>query len=239
MPAIYIINWINNNYFYVGQTINLAIRRAEHRRKLRNGTHPNPKLQAVFNKWGDFQFHIIEECDKEELDEREQFYLDLLFNDPNCTNICPTASAPNRGRKLGPWSTERKLSVSKKMTGRKHSEASKQKMRKPKSEEQKQKQRERMIGRKLSEEHKQKLREALQGSACHFYGKPCSEQTKQKLREVNSKSVQQWTLEGQLIKTHSSITEAGKAVGVTKQAIVRCLSGKSKSSAGFVWTYSL
>lgn len=105
--VIYLISWTNNPYFYIGQTQSLKKRWNRHINLLKKKTHPNPKLQNVYNKWGEPQFHIIEECSIEELNEREQFYLNLLFDDPNCVNLAKYAEAPNRGRKFSEETLEK------------------------------------------------------------------------------------------------------------------------------------
>ena len=97
MTCIYLINWSNNGYFYVGQTQNLKKRKYNHVKELIINSHFNKKVQNVFNKYGEPKFHIIEECEVEELDQREQFYLDLLFNDPNCLNLAKDAVSSGRG----------------------------------------------------------------------------------------------------------------------------------------------
>lgn len=97
--AIYLISWTNNHYFYVGQAQNFNKRKNAHLTCLRRKCHHNKKLQNVFNKYGVPNFHIIEDCEIEELDQREQFYLDLLFDQPECLNLTNDASSPNKGRK--------------------------------------------------------------------------------------------------------------------------------------------
>ncbi len=94
----------------------------------------------------------------------------------------------------------------------KHSEDTKQKMRKPKSEEHKKNISEALLGRALSDDHKQKmseanigktlsedtkkkLSEAQRGDKNHMYGKTHTEATKQKLSEAH------------LGKTHSEKTK--------------------------------
>ena len=67
---------------------------------MKRGCHPNPKLQNIFKKYGVPNFHVLEDVSVKSLDEREQFYLDLLFELPECLNIACTAGAPMRGRKF-------------------------------------------------------------------------------------------------------------------------------------------
>jgi len=53
-----------------------------------------------------------------------------------------------------------------------------------------------------------------------------------------SKKVSQYTKEGELIKTHYSIHEAGRCTGVGFQNISKCCNGKRKSIGGFVWRFA-
>jgi group I intron endonuclease len=117
--------WENNQYFYVGQAQNLNTRKSQHFSYLKNGKHKNKKMQNVFNKYGEPQFHIIEECDIDELNDREQFYLDLLFDDPNCLNIAKCAESPMRGVV---FTKERCKQMSELRKGKKLSEKTKKKI---------------------------------------------------------------------------------------------------------------
>ena len=65
---------------YVGSSINTKQRSQRHFKDLRNGYHHSIVLQRAVDKYGieNFEFIIIEECDKTILIEREQFYLDSL-----------------------------------------------------------------------------------------------------------------------------------------------------------------
>lgn len=67
---------------YIGSTINIELRWREHRRMLRQNVHHSKRLQEHFNCYGlvDLSFHIIELCNIDILNEREQYHIDL--NDP-------------------------------------------------------------------------------------------------------------------------------------------------------------
>lgn len=59
---------------YVGQTTNFSRRINDHKEKLRKNIHPNPKLQASWNKYGEDNFEITKEqydFSKEELNLKE------------------------------------------------------------------------------------------------------------------------------------------------------------------------
>ena len=84
-----IINKVNNK-FYIGSATNFYNRKSKHLQLLRKNLHTNTHLQNSYNKYGEdnFKFKLIEECKKEELPVREQYYLDNLNYDYNiCTVV--------------------------------------------------------------------------------------------------------------------------------------------------------
>ena len=91
-----IVNKLNKK-IYIGSSENLKRRKNAHFNKLNSNKHKNIYLQRSYNKYGEenFNFEIIEECeDKTKLLEREQFLLDIYFdNCKNCYNICPIAGS--------------------------------------------------------------------------------------------------------------------------------------------------
>lgn len=92
--GIYRIICTGNLKFYIGSSNDIYRRfKKEH---LKNNKHPNNFVQHTFNKYGLelFQLEVIELCDSQELLEREQYYLDLYFNDDLCMNINPQAKKP-------------------------------------------------------------------------------------------------------------------------------------------------
>jgi group I intron endonuclease len=80
---------------YVGSAINISSRWKTHLWELKNGRHGNSRLQRHYNKYGeaDLQFSILIGCEKSELIEKEQFFIDSL--NP-WFNICKKA-----GSKIG------------------------------------------------------------------------------------------------------------------------------------------
>lgn len=59
----------------------------------------------------------------------------------------------------------------------------------------------------------------------------------ERTRELQGVSIDQFTIDGQFIKTHRSIAEAANEVGVNKCNIQRCLKKKSVQCKGFIWKY--
>lgn len=184
ISGVYKIFWSNNNYFYFGQATHIKGRIRKHLRLLKIGGHFNNKLQHIYNKYGTPSYEIVERCSAEELDIKEQHYIDMYFKDNNCCNLSPTASS-NKGVTL---SEETKLKIAKKSTGRYHTEETKKAIG--------DKQRGALnhsFGKKLTDEHKAKINPAgrihkeetkIKIGNKHR-GKIVSEETRDKLRQHN------------------------------------------------------
>lgn len=73
-----ILNKINNK-IYIGQSRNLTKRLIEHKNTLMNNTHFNEHLQRSWNKYGEdnFEIAIIENCNIEDLYERENYWINF------------------------------------------------------------------------------------------------------------------------------------------------------------------
>lgn len=72
-----IINLVNGKK-YVGRSLNIKKRLAEHKSNLRKNMHPNKHLQFSYNKHGlnNFKFSVLEEACGATYINREQWYLD-------------------------------------------------------------------------------------------------------------------------------------------------------------------
>lgn len=114
------------------------------------------------------------------------------------------------------------------------------------------------MGRKgaLTDEHKRKLSEAHKGKTPWNKGKRVSDEQKRKLSDahkgkptwlsthmkqvlpngpVNKKPVSQYTMDGKLIATYKSITDAKRITGIS--TIGLCCKGKARHGGGFIWRY--
>lgn len=74
----YIENQINNKK-YIGQSNNIKDRWRRHISELNKNKHHNDYLQKSWNKYGEnnFVFEIIEYCSIENLDDREQYWINF------------------------------------------------------------------------------------------------------------------------------------------------------------------
>jgi len=79
--GIYVVLNTVNGKVYVGSSINVHSRLADHRISLARGRHTNPHLQSAWNRYGPsvFSFDVLEECSERMLLEREQHHI-ALYN---------------------------------------------------------------------------------------------------------------------------------------------------------------
>lgn len=95
--GIYMIRNVHTNETYVGSSVDVQRRWADHKRELKAGSHKNALLLAAWNQWGENSFHleVLELVgEREDLENREQHHLDLLR--PVYNEITTAARAPFR-----------------------------------------------------------------------------------------------------------------------------------------------
>lgn len=228
---------------YIGQSVNIAERWKTYGR---NKCKQQIKLYRSFKKYGvnHHKFEIIEECEREQLNERELFWGHFfkVLDRKNLNSIL--------GNSKKELSDDVKEKISKSLkgrpTGRKISKEHREKInigiKKGRSEEWKRKARERNLGKKMSLEAIEKIRisstgrklskEAKEKISKSKLGKPHPHE-KKKLR----KPIIQYDLKGNFIKRWEGITIAAKTLNISKSAILFNLKGKYTQSAGYIWTY--
>jgi|GEM_PF-6752912 len=77
MIGIYKITNLINGKCYIGQSVNVEGRLRHHRIMLESDSHWNKHLQYSVNKYGldNFKFELIEECNREDLSQRERYWI--------------------------------------------------------------------------------------------------------------------------------------------------------------------
>lgn len=81
--GIYMIRNLSNNKVYIGQSTDINRRWNDHKMKLKNNIHYNEHLQKSYNKYGEkfFQYSILCETSKENLNELESYYIQKYQSD--------------------------------------------------------------------------------------------------------------------------------------------------------------
>jgi hypothetical protein len=167
MIGVYIIkSKIRPDRVYVGSATSVRDRWNTHRWTLRKGTHHSIKQQRHYDKYGeeDLMFEVLCICEKHELANMEQLFMDLYSP---WFNSYPTARSP-LGHVL---SEETKNKIRESNLGRKRSDETKRRIG------------DSSRGRQVSLETRQKLRELALGERNNFYGRHHTEETKAKISE--------------------------------------------------------
>jgi group I intron endonuclease len=112
------------------------------------------------------------------------------------------------------------------------------------TEEAKQKQKEASLGKHHSDETRRKMSESKTGENNRMYGKNHSDETKKKISDAlknenhpNARKVNQYSLDGVLIKTWDYMKQATKTLGIPYQNISRCCRTGKGTAGGFKWSY--
>lgn len=168
--GIYCIENLINHKKYIGQSIDIYRRWANHKCDLNGNRHRNEHLQLAWNKYGEdnFEFTIIEQCLEEMLDEKETYYISVY----DCMNNNYGYNLETGGNQNKHPSDETRQKMSESHIGLQAGENNPM-WGKPKSDETKRKISESKIGKYAGENHP-------------LYGTHFSEESKQKMRDART-----------------------------------------------------
>jgi group I intron endonuclease len=181
--GIYKITNLCNGKNYIGQSVDIERRWREH--KCPSMRNKNIYIQNAFKKYGieNFDFEVLQECTKEELNELEIKYITELKTQGKAEYNIAAGGSGNSNQ----YKTEEEMKIigekiSKAKIGKKMSEESKRKMSETRkgrkvSDETKEKIRNSNLGRKFSDETKEKIRKLATG-------RKHTEETKEKIRKA-------------------------------------------------------
>lgn len=220
--GIYVIINIVDGNKYVGSSIDLKRRQQRHFSDLKNNKHDNILLQSAFNKYGEkfIKFIVLEYINKENLVEREQFYINFFNSAQKGYNLAQVANnnlnyifTPEVRKKISdahkgiPLTEEHKKRIGDSIRGMKHTEETKKKM---------------------SHSHKGKIpwNKGRKGIWKH---KPESIE-KMKKPHIGKQVI---CIETQKIFTSQS--EAAEWLGVSVMAISKCCRGELEMVRGYHW----
>lgn len=176
--GIYMILIISADKAYIGQSVNISRRWTDHKARLKYGSKhaKNPHLINTVKKYGmnDLKFVVLENCPKENLNERESYWISQIDEDRRCNiagvgefkssqELIKAKTEKNIGRKR---SEETKKRISEALKGRKFSDEHRKNLSKAVTENAKDpKVKENMAnaqrGKKHTEEHKKKITDSL------------------------------------------------------------------------------
>lgn len=76
--CIYVIRNTDNDKVYIGKTVDYKDRYHDHKHTLKKKIHVNRQLRASFSRGDNMEMFIMENCDKDVLNEREIFWIQFF-----------------------------------------------------------------------------------------------------------------------------------------------------------------
>ena len=242
MGVIYLRTNKINGKKYVGLTTDLKARQAEW--KCLKQPYAGNVINNARKKYGidAFDFEILKECEDEELDYWEKYYIKELntkkpygYNMTEGGDGCPgyihseetrkKISDANKGRK---FSEEHKRHISESKKGLKH------------TAEQNKKHSERMKceknpfwGKQHTEETKRKISEAKKGK------KRPIDAVRRTSEKLSKPVIQIDIVNNRTIAVYKSMAEAVKSTGCHKPNIIECCKKRRNTAGGYKWKYAV
>ena len=202
----------SDNKRYIGSSVVIENRKAQHFAYLRGNYHPNKHLQSAFNKYGEenFEFTVIEHCDEVAVLDREKHYISIFsaLDDKFGYNLAPEPGCGFRGFR---WSDESKFKLSNSLK-KSYVEGKRQPRKTPLSLGAKCK-----ISQSLKEQHASGSREHAQ----------------QLIGKKNSRPIYCH----QTSKVYDSCTLAAKELGLSNGNISSILTGVRNHTKGYTFIY--
>ena len=237
--------WISpSGKAYIGQAINLKKRAREFKRPNSIYTSKGSAIDNARAKYNDFskwQYSVLEECDIEQLEEKEIYYIEK-YNTYNKGYNSTKGGDGTKGIKLTEERKQKLLEGQNKarLEGKYDSWYNSKELKRQTSEqfkgrvwtdEQRQQISNSLKGRKHTEEEKSKVSEALKEKYANGYV------NEGQIKAV-SKPVLQYTLEGELVNEFCSLSNAANFMGKKDPKQIRKVcQGKKDSVYGYIWKF--
>ena len=223
--GIYYIENLINNKKYIGQSNNIKDRWRRHISELNKNKHHNDYLQKSWNKYGEnnFMFEIIEYCSIENLDDREQYWIDF-YNTMDRDFGYNLKTGGQNGGSIMSDETKEKMSISVKNS---YNNSNLRKTRSLNA---------------LEQWANPIIKEKILGKNNGMYGKHHSEESKKKMSE-HSKGRKSWrrnTTPILCVETnikYDDATDVKNKLGYDSSGILKACRGEFKTSYGYHWKF--
>jgi group I intron endonuclease len=211
-PYIYLVKNLQNKIVYVGQQIGT--------KSLDEYKGSGLLLNRAYKKYGEGKFtrEIIEYCDEDTLNIREQYYISFYNTKfPHGYNL----TQGGEGMKGYKYASHQCDNISQAKQGQKYPKEHGEKIRQYR------------LGKKHTQETKDKI---IKTKASKHNIKP--DLTLKNTHKSNSqKAILQYDLKNNLINEYQSAQEAGRCFSKSGNSIADCASGRQKTAYGFKWKY--
>ena len=217
--GIYKVKNLINSKVYIGQSVDIEKRWSTHIAELNNNYHYNAHLQRAWNKYGkeNFEFSIVEECDVNQLNQREIYWISKFNSYEDGYNLTsgggntesfskPVIQFDCIGNELRRYTS---ISEAETLTGICYSQ--------------------------ISEccSHKRKTA----GGYIWQYEEGFVSIPKWHFDARMFNEICQLTKDESLINTFPSAAEAKRVTGICDTSIIRCCRGTLQSAGGYKWRY--
>lgn len=229
MVGIYKITNRINGHSYVGQSVDIKRRFKEHR-CYHSASYYNNVFARAMRKYGrdSFDYSVLEECEVDQLDAREMYWISLLKPEYNMTD----GGHGNKGRKMSEES-RKAMSIQKKKEWAKLPDAKKAEIITRLTGQ--------PVGHLVSEETREKLRQANLGKK---QSAETIERRKQTIIDKKRNGYRQ-TNSGHKKKVccvdtgvvFDSVREAAEMMGLKSSAISHVLHGRQENTHGYHFTF--
>jgi group I intron endonuclease len=246
--GIYKITCFSTNKIYIGYSVNLKDREEKYK-KMNIPTQPLIKESIKKYSWGQHNFEIIEYCEKEQLKEREKYWIKYLDSFENGLNGNKGGGGPinhseETKNKISQYRKNKKQS---KETILKRSQSMKNKGNVPAYQFN-------LDGKLINKFDSLTNACILNDIPLKYIGDIASScRGKQKTARGYlwsytetppppsykniRRNILQYDLEGNFIKEYISASQAGREIKHNGNSISDCLNGKQKTAFGYVWKY--
>lgn len=231
MIGIYKITNKINGKAYIGQSVDILKRWSRHKSNINNILHEEA-IYCAMRKYSieNFTFEVIEECEAEQLDSREIYWISYYNTmTPNGYNMTAGGNAGCARENLLKANEKRKIPVlAYDLEGNFYKEFDCINTASKETGVHSFVLRECLIGKnKRGGEYQWRIKESD-----NF---PLTINKYAKSKNKRSRTINQYDLEGKLLNTFPSILEASNQTGVSRRSIKRVLDGEYPSTKGFIF----